>query len=276
MPVFADSSWIVADTLRFTLPDLRLTFSRGALTALYDSAQSLTGLLFEGEAQINFRPRPALERFQLMRFTRDSVLHCVSSRVLLRVSETASLSAEMNGERLPWSAWRRTPLQQKSKNRREAEELHKTWEEALRRRNNLNVASRLLTCKIEAGAEFVACAFYPDHSRHFSPPLYTYVYDTNALETVSFYTYFPKRIGRQFFTVCSYAPSQAAAPDTVTAKLTKYNGWVALDEDGFLNADMGVDLFTGAARPRALSFAMAADLRVTKVLTETGEALELL
>jgi hypothetical protein len=273
-PIIADSSWIIADTLRLTFPDLRLTLQRGALTALCDSTQVITGLLFDGEAHVKFSPRTALERFQLARFTGDSVLSCVVSRVLLRMTGAASLPLQNIGETQSLSALLRNPPTTKSKNRREAEELQKTLDEGLHKRNNLNLAARILARRLVSPAQFVLCTFYPEHSRHFSPPLYIYVHDANALESVTFYSYSPKRIGRQFFALCSYALSSGAFILPATTKLTKYNGWVELDENGRIRADMGVDVFTGEARPAALSFALAADLKVSRVLAESGDTLD--
>ncbi|MGH7494898.1 MAG: M1 family metallopeptidase [bacterium] len=274
LPVFADSSWILTDTLRLSFPDLRLTLPHGTLTPLYDSTHVITGLLFEGEAQVNFRPRLALERFQLERFTKDSVLSCDASRVLLRMVETAGLPVQDDEERRGLAALMSKRPKTKSKNRRQSEELQRTLEEGLRERNDLNLAARMLARKLAPSAEFVLCAFYPEHGRNFSPPLHVYLYDANTLESIAFYSYFPKRIGRQFFTLCSYTHSSGMFNPTALIKPTKYNGWVALDEDGLLQADMGVDLFTGEARPPALSFALSADLKVSRISAEAGDTLD--
>ncbi len=272
-PIAADSSWVVADTLRLSFPDFRLTLAGGTLTALYDSAQGLTGLMFEGEARVSFRPRLALERFQLVRFSKDSVLSCATSRLVVRMVEPSTLPVQNEGEAQRLSALLRSSPNAKSKYRREAEELQKTLEQGLRQRNNLNLAARLLGRKLTAATGFVLCAFYPEDSRHFSPPLYTYIYDAPALESVAFLSYFPKRIGRQFFTICSYALSPGASSTAAALKLEKYNGWVALDSEGRLQADMGVDIFSGETRPPVLSFALSADLHVSRVSCETGDSL---
>lgn len=272
-PLYADSSWALADTLRLSFPDFRLTFCRGAMTALYDSAKTLTGLLFEGEANIDFRPRPAPEQFQLARFTGDSVFSSAASRLLLRMPEVSSLPLRNEAEARRLAALLRQPPALKSRNRREAEALQKTLDEGLRKRAGVNLAAQLLARRLGPSAEFVLCAFHAEFSPHFSPPLHIYNYNALSEEPLVFYSYFPKRIGRQFFTICNYAPEQDSAASAATAKVAKYNGWLELEENGRLRADLGVDLIAGPPWPPAMNFSLSDDLKVANVISEMGDTL---
>src|SRR5512145_3079377 len=100
------------------------------------------------------------------------------------MTRAATVPVQRTGQTQSLSALMRNPPLTKSKNRREAEELQKTLDEGLYKRNNLNLAARILARRLVPPAQFVLCTFYPEHGRHFSPPLYLYVHDANALESV--------------------------------------------------------------------------------------------
>ncbi len=266
-PIVADSSYVIADTLRLNYPDFTVTLQHGELVPLRDSTAALTGFFFEGAAQITFRPRHVLERQQLHRFTGDSVTVCEAARLLIRVSTPNALPYEIIAGR--------SFHQTKTKSSSEAQELRKAVQEALLERRGYNLAAHLMTRRLpgEADTLFV-CAFYPLHDRNLFPPLRLYVYDELALEQIGYFQYSHKKLGRPLLTVCSYPLAlERLSQITRTLRITKYNGWVKVEDNGKIHADLGFDFYTAHYRPPAMSFTLSSDLKVTRISAEAGDTL---
>jgi hypothetical protein len=118
------------------------------------------------------------------------------------------------------------------------------------------------------------CAFYPERDRNLFPPLCFYVYDGLALEQVGYLQYSHKKLGRPMLTVCSYPLAMARlAQSEARLRITKYNGWVQIEDDGKVHADLGFDFYTGRHRPAALFFALSSDLKVLRISAEAGDTL---
>ncbi len=266
-PIIGDSSHVLRDTLRLDYPDFTVTLQRGELVPLRDSTASLTGFFFEGAAEIVFRPRHEIERQQLHRFTGDSVAVIETARLLVRVSTPNALPREF----ITNEAFHQT----KTKRAEEARELQRAVQEALLERRGYNLAANLMTRQMlgEADTLFV-CAFYPGRDRNLLPPLCLYVYDGLALEQVGYFQYSHKKLGRPFLTVCSYPLAMERLSQIArTLRITKYNGWVKVEENGKIHADLGCDFYTAQYRPPALSFALSSDLKVTRISAEAGDTL---
>ncbi len=266
-PVVADSSFIITDTLRLNYPDFALTLRRGELVPLRDSTETLTGFFFEGAAQIAFRPRHVLERQQLQRFTGDSVAVLQAARLLIRVSKPNVLPARI----LANEAFHQT----KTKKAEDARELQRAVHEALLDRRGYNLAAHMLTRRIGGEADsLIVCAFYPEGDRNLFPPLCLYVYDALSLEQVSYLQYSHKKLGRPMLTVCSYPlVMERLRQINRTLRITKYNGWVQIEDDGKIHADLGFDFFTAHHRPEALFFSLSSDLKVLRISGEAGDTL---
>ncbi|MCI0697080.1 hypothetical protein L0337_34380 [candidate division KSB1 bacterium] len=288
-PLLSDSAFVVNDSLRLVLPDLEIMLARGQLATLRDSAGALAGLLFEGNAHVRFAPRHALERQQLHRFTRDSVFAGSASTILWRFvnapfGEGVTDGADTFGVnahariRWPWQKLPRAPVQMSSN----AAALPGLLQKDLLQRRGFNLAAYLLSSRYaESPSEFVACAFVPgsafepNEPRSSSPSIYLYLYEPRAHESIELLQYLPQALGRPLYTVCSYPVGDyfAAAPADFL-RLTKYNGWVELNPNGRVTADMGVDIFTARQKPSTLFFQLAADLTVTRVTSEFGDTLD--
>lgn len=282
-PLLSDSAYVVKDSLRLALPDLQITLERGRLATLQDSVGAFTGLLFEGNAHVRFSPRHALERQQLYRFTRDSVFIGNVSTILWRFvhapfGEGATAGADTLGVnarahiRWPWQKLLRAPAQMSSN----AAALPGILQKDLLQRRGFNLAAYLLGSQYaESPSDFVVCAFVPNEPRSSSPPIYLYLYEPRAHESIEFLQYLPQALGRPLYTVCSYPVGDyfAAAPED-SLRLTKYNGWVELNPNGRVTADMGVDIFAARQKPSTLFFQLAPDLTVTRVTSEFGDTLD--
>ncbi|MDZ7288898.1 MAG: M1 family aminopeptidase [candidate division KSB1 bacterium] len=284
-PVLSDSSYLVSDSLQLQLPDFRITLLRGQLVPVHDSTGALTGLLFEGDAQVRFAPRHEVERRQLHRFTRDTVFAGKASTILwsfvpssigsngtgrikfILPSSNADLPAALA---LPWQQLPRAP----TKISAQAAALPNLLQKTLLERRGFNLAAYLLSSKYASVSGFIACAFVPAEPRLSFPPLYLYLHEPRAHESIAFFQYLEKGLGHPLYTVCSYPPGDyfAAAP-TDPARLTKYNGWVELQPNGRLTADMGVDIFTAGQKFPAIFFQLSPDLTVSRVTSERGDTL---
>lgn len=266
-PSIAETGWHLTDTLQLHLPDFRLTLITGRLAPLQDSSAGCTGLVFEGQAGVAFSPREAAEQFQLARFTKDSALTCTTTRLLLRFPDFSILQ-----DLLPPVAILAAPPRDPASFSRSVRDLPGDLQAVLLERRGYNLAAHLLRSRLEpVMPRHVVCAFYPERDMNPFPPLYIYLYDAAAVEQVALLQYFPKRLGRPLFTVCSYtvtADSMAALP-----VLQRYNGWVQLNQSGILEADMGVNILLGTAKRPTLHFALAADLEIAWILSEDGDTL---
>jgi len=276
-PALADSAWAISDSITLTFPDLEIIFVRGQLIPLTDSAEAMTGLLFEGKAHLRFRPRYDLERQQLFRFTSDSVFECTSSQILLRFvtfkTVASSLKRSDTPDSLGFHELRLVPAKARARTRK----LPARLQRALLKRKGFNLAAMLLRRRlVDPDHETLVCAFVPDQDRAFSPPLYLYTYDPGTIEQVAFFQYMPMAIGRPFYLVCSYALEDYFfdSPDSSTMRLTKYNGWVELDDNESMTADLGVDIYIAKRNLPSLYFSLAADLEVAAVTSERGDTLD--
>jgi Peptidase family M1 domain len=282
-PLLSDSAYVVKDSLRLILPDLEITLTRGQLATLQDSTGALAGLLFEGNAHVRFSPRHDLERQQMHRFTRDSVFAGNVSTILWRFAnlpfgERAPGDANthrVNSRahiRLPWQQLQRVPTQINIS----TAALPGLIQKDLLQRRGFNLAAYLLSSQhAKTPSEFVACALVPNEPRSSPPPIYLYLYEPRAHESIEFLQYLPQALGHPFYTVCSYPVGDyfAAAPED-SVRLTKYNGWVELNPNGRVTADMGVDIFTARQNPATLFFQLAPDLAVTRITSEFGDTLD--
>jgi hypothetical protein len=282
-PLRSDSAYVVKDSLRLVLPDLEITLARGQLATLQDSSGALAGLLFEGNAHVRFSPRHALERQQMHRFTGDSVFAGNVSTILWRFvnspfGKRTSGGADAHGVNMrahtgwPWQKLPRAPTQTSSN----AAVLPGLLQKDLLQRRGFNLAAYLLSSRhARQPSEFVACAFVSNEPRPTSPPIYLYLYEPRAHESIEFLQYLPQALGHPFYTVCSYPLGDyfAAAPED-SLRLTKYNGWVELNPNGRVTADMGVDIFTARQNPATLFFQLAPDLAVTRITSEFGDTLD--
>ncbi|MDZ7266469.1 MAG: M1 family aminopeptidase [candidate division KSB1 bacterium] len=265
-PAIAQTGWYT-DTLRLHLPDFRVTLIAGRLAPLQDSIAGCTGLLFEGQAHVEFHPRDDAEQFQLVRFTKDSVITGTTNHLLLRFPHAGMLQTL-----LPDTAiFARLPHAPAIFSR-PARELADNLQALLLERRGYNLAAHLLRSRLQPVITTqVVCAFSPERDLNPFPPLYIYIYDAAAVEQVAFLQYFHKRVGRPLFTVCSYAVSaDSTAPRPA---LLRYNGWIQLSQNGMLEADMGVNLLLPQQKPPAFHFALAADLEIAWILSEDGDTL---
>jgi hypothetical protein len=282
-PRLSDSLYAVTDSLRLQLPDLEIHLVRGELAPLYDSANALTGWLFNGKALVRFFPRHEIERRQLHRFTQELVLRREVSQILWRFAQapagvwpeddtTSTKHADNHLMTAP-----STRLQRIAKNiSAESATLPQLVQRELLQRRGFNLAAHLLSSKYRhASNQFVLCAFVPDEPLPANPPLCLYLYDSAAHEAVQFFQYQAKALKRPFYAICSYPLNDYfAVPAIDSVRLTKYNGWVELQSNGRLTADIGVDIFTARRKISTLFFQLAPDLAVSRVNAENGDTLD--
>jgi hypothetical protein len=283
-PRYSDSSCVVNDSVRLQLPDLEINLLHGQLVYLFDSTNALTGLLFDGKARVRFSPRHEVERQQLHRFTLDSVLTCDVSHILWRFvqipfdewpTDGPILNAPGDGvlsSALPPTQLQRLPTKINDAASALASYVQKEW---LQRRG-FNLASHLLSGKYnDRTDQFVVCAFTPDEPRPAFPPLYLYLYDSRAHESIQFLQYNEKALKRPFYLICSYPLGEYfATPAIDSLRLMKYNGWVEIQPNGWLTADMGVDIFIARRNLATLFFQLSPDLIVSRITAERGDTLD--
>jgi hypothetical protein len=282
-PRLSDSSYVVNDSIRLQFPDLEIHLVRGQLAPLYDRAGMLTGWLFDGKARVCFAPRHEIERQQLHRFTRDSVWTRNVAQILWRFvqnsleawpADDAMPDAQANtsfNASLSWARLQRVPTRVSAEAAALPSFVQKEW---LQRRG-FNLAASLLREKQAAPSSFLVCAFVPEELQAEFPPLYLYLCDPRAPEAIQFFQYHEKALKRPFYTICSYpVDDYFAAPVVDSVRLTKYNGWVEIQLNGQLTADMGVDIFTARRKLPALFFSLAPDLVVSRVTAEQGDTLD--
>ncbi len=264
-PTLGDSSYVINDSLLIQLPDLTIHLSRGQLTPIQDGVNGLTGLLFDGKAKVRFAPRHAVERQQLHYFTKDSTLAREASSVLLRFV------------RLPWfNAASRRLQRAPAKIRSQAAELPGLVQREWQQRRGYNFAAHLFNRKhADTSGQFIFCAFGPAPSATEFPPLYVYGFDSQAHEAIQFFQFQEKALRRPLALICSYPLGDYfAAPPADSIRLTKYNGWVQIDVDGQLTADMGVDIYMARRNRPALFFSLTPALIVSRVTAENGDTLD--
>lgn len=248
-------------TLSF--PDCRITVSSGNVYSLGRVDSLETGFLLVGDMEIVFRPRHALEQQQLRRFTGSDSLTARSDRLYLR-----SLNPQFRLEQLGSPAKDCTPNDALL-------EFPRLCHASLLEQRGFNLAARLLSELLLEADGYVILAFRDIKEDRSFPPIYYYVYDPYAHETIQLYQYRPRRIGKPFYTVCSYPEGDyLAPPPQPSLQITKYNGWIQIDERGHVNADLGVDLFTHGKRVRLAYFQLSQLLKVNFVTTEFGDSLE--
>ena len=163
-PRLSDSSYAVNDSIRIQLPDLVIHLIHGQLVPLHDSANGLTGLLFDGKARVRFAPRHEVERQQLHYFTQDSMLTRDVSHLLLRFAKipagawSNALTTSLNNNFDPLPS--RTRLQRvAAKVRAAAAALPSFVQKEWLQRRGFNLAAHLLSNKYaHSSSQFLLCA----------------------------------------------------------------------------------------------------------------------
>ncbi len=277
-PTLSDSSYVINDSLRIQLPDLTIHLLRGQLVPLQDNANGLTGLLFDGKAHVRFSPRHAVERQQLHYFTKDSTLAHEVSGLLLRFAKIppevppTNFSPFFNDGQNLRKRWLRAPTKIRLGTAELPDLVQREWQQ----RRGLNLAAHLFNSKYaDTSSQFILSAFVPVQPASEFPPLYLYLFNTQAYEVIQFFQYHKKALRQPLNLLCSYPLGDYfAAPPPDSVRLTKYNGWVETNSNGLLTADMGVDIFTGGRNVPSLFFTLAPDLLVSRVTDENGDTLD--
>ncbi|RMD97300.1 MAG: hypothetical protein D6814_09760, partial [Calditrichaeota bacterium] len=147
-------------------------------------------------------------------------------------------------------------------------------EQNLLDRRGFNLPSRLLSEILLGNSKYVIAAFRNIKEDKKFPPTYFYAYDPYAHENIQFYQYRPKRIGQPFYTVCSYPLGDYLQPPPEnTLRITQYNGWIKINPNGRVHADLGADIYTGRRKPRVIYLRLSNILRLNFITNQFGDTL---
>ncbi len=253
----------ISKPLSLRFPDFHITLVSGKLAPIEVDPQIRSGFVFFGRGEARFTPRHAVERQQLRRFTgSDSLVGRFDWLVLRSINDqyqlkNLSLIPEEDGG-IP----------------EQVTKFVTDSETYLLKHRGFNLASRMLTEWVLGDSKFVLVAFRNLAEDDRFPPIYYYAYDPYAHESIRLFQHRPKRIGKPFYTVCSYPEGDyLAPPPKPTLRITKYNGWLQIDNKGFVRADLGADVFTGGKKVKLLYFQLSNLLTLSAVKDEAGDSL---
>ncbi len=253
----------LGETVVLHLPDMTIRFLEGHFFPFASVNGRATGFAFAGRGEAVFEPRHELEKQQLHRFTDRDRLDAEFDYLVLRTADerlqVSQFRAEANGQTAPGGLVK----------------FNRTLQKALLERRGFNLPSRLLVESLDSQSQYVFVAFRNIRDSAVFPPIYYYVYDPRAHENIQLYEYRPRRLGQPFYTVCSYPEGDYLSPPPESPlRITKYNGWLQIDNKGFVKADLGADVFLGGYPIRSLYFQFSNLLNLHQVKDENGDSLE--
>ncbi len=245
------------------LPDITIRFSEGFFYSFPKLNGRATGFAFSGKGEVLFEPRHRLERQQLYRFTDQEKLTAEFDYFVLR-----TLDDRLQIGRFRTEIANQAPPKQLLK-------FLQTSQKALLERRGFNLPSRLLVESLAPQSRYVFLSFRNIRDDAVFPPFYYYVYDPYAHESIRLYQYRPRRLGKPFYTICSYPEGDYLAPPKASSlRVTKYNGWLQIDRKGFVKADLGADIYLGGRAIQSLYFQFSNILTLHSVKDENGDSLE--
>ncbi|MDQ7065170.1 MAG: M1 family aminopeptidase [candidate division KSB1 bacterium] len=253
----------LGETVVLHLPDMTIRFLEGHFFPFASVNGRATGFAFVGRGEAVFEPRHELEKQQLHRFTDRDRLDAEFDYLVLRTADermqVSRFQAEANGQAVPGGLVK----------------FNRTLQTALLERRGFNLPSRLLVEALHSQSQYVFAAFRNIRDSAVFPPIYYYVYDPRAHENIQLYEYRPRRLGQPFYTVCSYMEGDYLSPPPESPlRITKYNGWLQIDNKGFVKADLGADVFLDGYPIRSLYFQFSNLLHLHRVKDENGDSLE--
>ncbi len=258
-----DSPVLLTESFSFELPDFKITLEKGEIQKIAGLDSAGSGFVFQGRGRVKFAPRHKVEREQLKRFTRQDTLEMTFESCVFR-----SLSD---------SLWRKLIFEKKNT---KTERLNRVLDfaqeaqKALLDKAGYNLPARLLSENYLGLEEFTAFYFRKASELGGSSPWYYYFFDPAGSESVQFYQFAKRQIGSPFYTLCRYPLGDYSAPNPESDfRITRYNGWMTIRKNGRVEADLGVDIYSGFREIKAVYFQLSPHATVERVTTIYGDSL---
>lgn len=250
------------DSLLITLPDMTVTLRSGLLRYLQGDDSLRAGFVFAGRGTAHFAPRHPVEQKQLTRFIDRDLLQAEFDLLVVKNVLAGALPPQLEIA---------DPAEASIEN---AGEFASSAEASLLERAGFNLPSRMLTEFVLGPTGITACIFRDISERKIYPPIYYYFHDPASFEQVQLMLHRPKSLGKPFYTVCRYPlDDYLASPPESNTRIAQYNGWVEIDGDGKIVADLGVEIVAGSQPLKTLHFQLSKLLKLEWATSVDGDSL---
>ena len=248
----------------------RIALESGSLYLAKPIDGKITAAVFLGSGRFQLNPPDETDRYQVKRFTEtDSIDAAFTAAYFLFTDSTAN---QLKHE-LPFRDGKISP---------EAGNLHKTISKLLQQRGQ-NLANAVLSDLVNKSANGFFLALFQQGGDHFNFPSYLiFYYDTRSLEAVSAYQYFPNRINKPFYTLCSFNPKQVR-PISVPVpsgplsedglKIRHYKMSLNLSKNGRVQAQAELSFTPTINKIAYLTLELFQKLKIDSVKTIEGDTL---
>ncbi len=248
----------------------RIALESGSLYLAKPIDGKITAAIFLGSGRFQLNPPDETDRYQVRRFTgKDSIDAAFTAAYFLFTDSTAN---QLKRE-LPFRP---------GKISSEAENLHKTISKLLEQRGQ-NLANAVLSDLVNKSANGLFLALFQQGREHFNFPSYLiFHYDKRARESVSAYHYFPNRINKPFYTLCSFNPkkirrisvSESSEPLSEDGlKIRHYKMSLNLTKNGRMQAQAELSFTPTINKIAYLTLDLFQKLKIDSVKTVEGDTL---
>ena len=260
--ILTGSVYQLRDSLTLNLPDMQINLISGRLQYLQGNDSTTAGFIFIGQGSAYFSPRHQAERQQLRRYIDRESLQAEFDFLVFKYAASEGLPRQL--ERLDG-------IEQIDE---KAVEFASGADANMLERIGFNLPSRMLTEFILQPTGFAACIFRDLRERRSFPPIYYYFHDPASFEQVQLMQHRPKALGKPFYTICRYPLGDylAAQPEG-DIRISQYNGWIKIDRNEEITADLGVDIVVGDHKLRTLYFQLSKLLKLHWITSSDGDSL---
>ncbi|MFQ5772343.1 MAG: M1 family aminopeptidase, partial [bacterium] len=257
------------EDLTYTKDRAQFLFKKGTFYFAQPVAGKITGAVFSGEGLFELKPPTEIERAHVRRFLdKDSLRKNFSTAYLRFSDETArELISQLDLQRGDISP--------------DVHSIHEKISKVFLEDRGFNLASRILADilnKTDVGL-FLAVLQHEQPKLNF-PNYYIFQYDPQVREEVSAYQYFPYRVNKPFYTLCSfqqlseYTRGLTQFEENKDAlQINHYKMNLELERNGKITAKVAMTFTPLLDSLQYLPFDLNQELKIDSVKNSVGDSL---
>ncbi|MFQ5708866.1 MAG: M1 family metallopeptidase [bacterium] len=269
---FDDSKTMQVNHLCFQKDRARISLQHGTLYFTEPIEGTVTGAVFLGEGVLELKPPTTLERAQVRRFLDKDSLNEAFSAAYFRFSDQTLLRkvdpSEFQNRTIPDRVTR----------------FHEKASRFLVEERGFNISSRILSDLVNPSfSKFFLAIFVHQERKHDLHDYLVFIYNPRAEEEVAMFQYFPHRVKKPFYTLCSFpqlpppqtqvAGSDDGAEQKEAIRITHYDMKVKLNKNGHIAVDAQLTYLPNWNDLRFLTFDLFEDLNIDSVKASSGDTL---
>lgn len=258
---FSNNAFEVSD-LRLLRANAEVLLKSGRLFFLESHRDKVTGCVFIGEGTLRFSTSNRIESEQIAKYLEADSIDKDFGSAYIRFTDSTFDEVSSHAK----SAIIEVPGN--------AREMRARFNELFLEERNINLESSVFGGLINPlQRPFFFAVFDIRKPNSPFPEYLVYNYDQNSGEPVAVYAFWPHRIGKPFYTLCSFAIDDPSAADTTEhdsivyglARVTNYKMEIVVEKNGEMKVKAKALLHSNVDSLRVLSFLLLHELEVDSV-----------